>query len=79
VAPFSVRPLPGAPMSMPLRWPEVKTGLTNERFTIRNAIERLEKLGDPLHEVIEAAPDLGGVLERLMARTQAGATSRKKK
>ena len=37
VAPFSVRPLPGAPVSMPLRWPEVKTGLANDRYNIRNA------------------------------------------
>ena len=37
VAPFSVRPLPGAPVSMPLRWREVNARLDPRRFTIRNA------------------------------------------
>ena len=72
VGPFSVRPLPGAPVSMPLLWSEVKSGLTNARFTIRNAVARLEKLGtDPLRPVIDLAPDLGAALERLAERMQA--------
>ena len=44
VAPFSVRPLPGATVSMPLVWDEVDRRLDPKRFTIKNAVERMERL-----------------------------------
>lgn len=47
-APFCVRALPTAPVSMPLSWEEVRPGLSPRQFTIRNAIARLEKSGDPM-------------------------------
>ncbi|HLU67632.1 MAG TPA: hypothetical protein VKZ63_15220, partial [Kofleriaceae bacterium] len=69
VAPFSVRPLPGAPVSMPLRWSEVNRRLDHRRFTIRTARRRLERLGDdPVLPVLTRVPDLIGVLERLEVR-----------
>ena len=40
VAPFIVRPLPGATVSMPLEWKEVNDSLDPRTFTIRNAIGR---------------------------------------
>ncbi|HET9274861.1 MAG TPA: DNA ligase D, partial [Gemmatimonadales bacterium] len=67
VAPFSVRPLPGAPVSMPLQWKEVNRKLDIRAHTIATALKRMEKLGsDPVRPVLEVAPDLSGVLERLM-------------
>ncbi len=73
VAPFSVRPLPGATVSMPLEWHEVNESLDPRNFTIKNAIERLEKLGsDPVHGVLEEVPDLMAVLQRLAEREAAG-------
>jgi bifunctional non-homologous end joining protein LigD len=61
-----VRPLPGAPVSMPLRWDEVVEKLDIRSFTIRNALERLEQLKeDPLKPVLSLKPDLVGVLDRL--------------
>ena len=69
VAPFSVRPLPGATVSMPLLWDEVNPSLDPKQFTIKNAIERMERLGhDPVRRVLEVAPDLQVVLQRLAAR-----------
>jgi len=66
VAPFSVRPLPGATVSMPLRWDEVVDGLNPKDYTILNAIERMERLGtDPVAPVLSEIPDLAGALERL--------------
>jgi bifunctional non-homologous end joining protein LigD len=66
VAPFSVRPLPGATVSMPLRWDEVVGGLNPRDYTIRNAIERMERLeADPVAPVLSDAPDLAGALTRL--------------
>jgi bifunctional non-homologous end joining protein LigD len=72
VAPFSVRPLPGATVSMPLRWEEVNESLDPRSYTIRNAVERMEAMGDdPVLPVLDARPDLGAVLQRLAAELQA--------
>lgn len=71
VAPFSVRPLPGAPVSMPLRWREVGKRLDHTRFTIANARRRLDRMGeDPVASVLSTAPDLLAALERLQARIE---------
>jgi bifunctional non-homologous end joining protein LigD len=68
VAPFSVRPLPGATVSMPLVWDEVNDSLNPREFTIRSAIERMEQSGsDPVLPVLETKPDLARVLEQLAA------------
>lgn len=67
VAPFSVRPLPGAPVSFPLEWREVTARLDIRRFTIRTAVERLERRGDPLRPVLALAPDLDRALSALVA------------
>ena len=51
-APYSVRPKPGAPVSMPLHWEEVKKGLTPLRFTLANAIQRMRSEGDIFKPVL---------------------------
>jgi bifunctional non-homologous end joining protein LigD len=67
VAPFSVRPLPGAPVSVPLAWREVNRQLDIRKHTIKTVPERMRKLKkDPLVEVLELAPDLGHALGKLM-------------
>ncbi|MCY3930365.1 MAG: DNA ligase D [Acidobacteria bacterium] len=66
VAPFSVRPLPAAPVSTPLRWSEVKPGLDLRDHNIRTVPERLRKLkADPLRGVLTETPDLLAALRRL--------------
>ena len=66
VAPFSVRPLPGATVSMPLLWEEVNSSLVPRDYTIRNALQRMAGLGgDHVLPVLTEAPDLGGILEQL--------------
>jgi bifunctional non-homologous end joining protein LigD len=71
VAPFSVRPLPGAPVSIPLRWNEVNSKLDIRSFTIENARARMKKLRrDPLLDVVTAIPDLPSVIERLGRRAR---------
>jgi len=69
VAPFSVRPLPGAPVSTPLRWSEVTPDLDIRTLTIANVPERMRKLKrDPLREVLKSKPDITAALERLGGR-----------
>ena len=52
--PFSVRPLPGAPVSCPLRWSEVTARLDPGRFTLNTAVRRFEKRPDPILAVVDA-------------------------
>ncbi len=69
VAPFSVRPLPGAPVSTPLAWREVTPKLDIRKFTIRTVALRMRKLqDDPLWPMLGEKPDLVNALERLHAR-----------
>ncbi|HET8624598.1 MAG TPA: DNA ligase D [Gemmatimonadales bacterium] len=66
VAPFSVRPLPGAPVSTPLEWREVTPKLDIRGFTMRTVPKRLHKRKrDPLAAVLTTTPDLGAALAAL--------------
>ncbi len=51
-APYSLRPKPGATVSMPLHWEEVKKGLKITDFTIYNAMERIKSEGDIFKSVL---------------------------
>nr|HEX4318077.1 DNA ligase D [Kofleriaceae bacterium] len=68
VAPYSVRPVAGAPVSMPLVWDEVVPGLDNKQFHIKNALARVESwgaAGDPCLGVLTQRADLRAALEAL--------------
>jgi bifunctional non-homologous end joining protein LigD len=66
VAPFTVRPKPGAPVSAPVLWNEVNPRLRIEDHTIKSMPRRMKRLGaDPLRPVLDLEPDLLGALERL--------------
>jgi bifunctional non-homologous end joining protein LigD len=66
VAPYSVRPVATAPVSMPLVWDEVVPGLDARRWTIKNALERVASWpGDPCLRVLDERPDLAAVLDKL--------------
>jgi len=51
-APYSLRPKPGATVSMPLHWEEVKKGLKMSDFTIHNALDRIKSEGDIFKPVL---------------------------
>jgi bifunctional non-homologous end joining protein LigD len=71
VAPFSARPLPGAPVSCPLHWEEITAKLDPRRFTIKTAPPRFAKLGDPLAPVLAGRIDVAATLRRLEHRAPA--------
>jgi bifunctional non-homologous end joining protein LigD len=53
VAPFSARPAPGAPVSVPITWDELDDpDLRPDRWTIRTVGARLQQAGDPLRDLI---------------------------
>ena len=66
VAPYSVRPMPGATVSTPLRWNEVTRRLDPTKFTIKTVPARLKRRkSDPMAAVVDESPDLLGAVERL--------------
>lgn len=64
-APYCVRPLPGAPVSTPLEWKEVKEGLDPTSFTMKNTLNRLKKKGDLFKGVLGKGIDIAKCLKRL--------------
>jgi bifunctional non-homologous end joining protein LigD len=73
VAPYSVRPLPGAPVSCPLDWAEVTARLDPARFTIRTVPRRFAKRKDPLLPVLGSGIDLAAALARMEGRLEPSA------
>lgn len=65
--PYSLRPKPGATVSMPLAWDEVKSGLKMHDFTIHNAIDRLKETGDLFRGVLGKGIDLKKVIKKAQA------------
>jgi len=65
VAPYSVRPYPGAPVSMPLRWEELDEEFLPEQFTIATAFDRIEVVGDLFAPARMHRQDLHPALDQL--------------
>jgi len=66
---YSVRHKPGATVSMPLEWDEVKKGLTMKDFTIQNAIERINAKGDIFKPVLGKGVDLKKVIKQMATQS----------
>ncbi len=62
--PYAVRPRDGAPVSMPLEWKEVKSGLDPLDFNIRTAPERVARKGDLWQDFFKKRLDLNEALRR---------------
>lgn len=67
-APYSVRPVPGARVSTPLHWKEVKRGLDPSKFTILTIARRLDRVGDLWRPVLGPGVNLEDCLERLSSK-----------
>ncbi|WP_207493951.1 DNA ligase D [Aridibaculum aurantiacum] len=62
---YSLRPKPGATVSTPLLWEEVKQGLSPKDFTIFNIEQRVKEVGDLFKPVMGKGVDLVKCLQRL--------------
>ncbi|HET9242278.1 MAG TPA: DNA ligase D [Gaiella sp.] len=62
---YSVRPRAGAPVSTPLRWDEVVSGLDPASFTMDAVLERVARDGDIYARVLEGGQSLGASLRAL--------------
>ena len=51
---YSVRPKPRAPVSTPVTWEEVESGIRIEDFRMENVPERVERVGDLWKPVLQA-------------------------
>jgi bifunctional non-homologous end joining protein LigD len=71
VAPYSLRPLPGAPASCPLEWREVTARLDPARFTLETLPARFDKMADPMTPVLGDGIDMAAALERIEVRPSA--------
>ncbi len=63
--PYSLRPKPGAPVSMPLHWEELKKGLKMTDHNIWNAVDRVKEMGDIFKPVMGKGIDLKKVLKKV--------------
>jgi bifunctional non-homologous end joining protein LigD len=59
---YSVRPMPGAPVSTPLRWEEVNEKLDPSTYTMDAVLDRLRRHGDLFEGVLKTKQRLGPAL-----------------
>ncbi|WP_436793411.1 non-homologous end-joining DNA ligase [Actinospongicola halichondriae] len=73
VAPYTLRPLPGAPVAVPLHWEEVGSAWTPDATPLRSLFRRLGSLGsDPWEDIDAHRIEASAIAERL---TDAGDSS----
>jgi bifunctional non-homologous end joining protein LigD len=59
IAPYGVRPAPGAPVSAPIEWDELDDPeLTSDRWTIRGIADRVARVGEPFSQLLAHAQRL---------------------
>jgi hypothetical protein len=64
-AAYSLRPREGAPVSTPLHWNEVRSGLDPQNFTMKNIFKRVSKVGDLWKPVLGKGINLEKCLDAL--------------
>ena len=62
---YSVRPLTGAPVSMPIDWDELLKGLSPRQFTLRDVTRRLKSSKDIFKPMLETSFDMEEALDKL--------------
>ena len=67
-APYSVRPHPAATVSMPLYWDEVNKKLKPTKFTLKNAMMRMQSEGDLFKPILKKGIDLKRAVNLLKSK-----------
>jgi bifunctional non-homologous end joining protein LigD len=67
VAPFSPRMRPGAAVSMPVHWSQVRAGLDPQRFTMKTAPALLAK-SKPWQDYCDSEVSLKAAIQKLLGR-----------
>jgi len=67
VAPYSIRPKPGAPIATPIEWRELSTLQSSQKYTIKNIFRRLSRKKDPWHDIDRHAQTLTAAQKKLKA------------
>lgn len=67
VLPYSLRATDGAPVSAPLLWSEIVPQLDPRAFTLKTMLARLDRLGDPMHDVLVRGVDLAPAIARMLS------------
>jgi bifunctional non-homologous end joining protein LigD len=62
---YSVRPKPGAPVSTPVTWDELRAGVDPDAFTMSVVLNRVARMGDLQAPVLEDRQALGPALRSL--------------
>jgi bifunctional non-homologous end joining protein LigD len=62
---YSVRPKPGAPVSTPLRWKELREGIEPRSFGMKEVLDRVQEHGDLFEPVLRGGQALGAALRKL--------------
>jgi bifunctional non-homologous end joining protein LigD len=65
VAPYAVRPLPGAPIATPLNWDELGGDLHSQTYTLDNILRRMGQTDDPWADIQDEARALDAPRDRL--------------
>ncbi|MEH6681250.1 MAG: DNA ligase D [Sediminicola sp.] len=66
---YSVRPVPGAQVSMPLEWKELKKPVRPADFTLHNAAARIKEKGDLFAPLLSTSIDMEKAIGRLESFT----------
>lgn len=64
---YSLRPKPGAPVSMPLPWDEVKKGIKITDFNIHNAVAKIRSQGNIFLPVLGKGINMKAAIKKLEA------------
>jgi bifunctional non-homologous end joining protein LigD len=66
VPPYAVRAREDAPVAMPVTWQELqKKGMSSQKYTIKNAMKRIGKMGDLWHDINKSAVTLTKARKKL--------------
>jgi bifunctional non-homologous end joining protein LigD len=63
IAPYSPRPIDGAPVSCPITWDELKKSIIPDMFNIKNMPNRLKQMGDIFEGVLSKKQNIDRQLE----------------